>query len=718
MRVAVHDYAGHPFQVDLSRELARRGHEVLHLYSAAITTPRGALAPKQGDPSTLAVEPIQLRSAIDRDRLFSRRRLEAEHGRLVVRRLMEFEPEVVISANAPLESQRQIAAYCSRHAVGFVYWVQDLIGEAAERLLRKRLGPFGLPVARHYKRLERRLLSQADEVVVISSDFKPFVPERARVIENWAPLHELPLRARINPWSTAHGLDRTTNLVYSGTLGMKHDPGLFVRIADTASDDTRMVVVSEGSAAEWLREQARTSARDNLMVLPFQPYENLADLHASADVLVAVLEPDAGVFSVPSKVLSYLCAGRALLLVVPRENLASRIIVEAGAGVVVEPGDLTELDEAVARLLGDPTARAEMGARARAYAERTFELSSIADRFEVTLHAATAHANRRIPRGVQNASVAADTDGIGRNRTHPLAATGALSLSIIMVSYNCRDVLRRCLTSLEAHTDTVRLEVLVVDNDSRDGTAALVEREFPWVRLIRNATNEGFASATNRALASAEGEHLLLLNPDTIVPPGALQATIAELDRDPQVGMVGCKLVQPDGTFDHACKRGLPTVSSALYYALGLQRLFPRSRRFAAYTAGNLDLDTAGTVGALNGAFMLVRREAVAEVGALDERFWLYGEDLDWCLRFREHGWGIRYWPAVEVVHLKGTSGRRTRRATHAFHRSMWLYYKKHLAVSQPRIVHPIVWSGIWARFALVSVANRFRAYAPSDRTS
>ena len=170
MRVTVHDYAGHAFPVELSRELARRRHDVLHLYSSAITSPRGAVARAVDDPATFAVEPVDLETAIDRDRLVERRRLEAEHGRRVVRRLEAFGPDVVLSANAPLEAQKRIQAFCTREHVASVYWVQDLIGEAARRLLSRRK-IVGRPVARYYGRLEQRLLQAADGVVVISEDF-------------------------------------------------------------------------------------------------------------------------------------------------------------------------------------------------------------------------------------------------------------------------------------------------------------------------------------------------------------------------------------------------------------------------------------------------------------------------------------------------------------------------------------------------------------------
>jgi Glycosyl transferase family 2 len=181
-------------------------------------------------------------------------------------------------------------------------------------------------------------------------------------------------------------------------------------------------------------------------------------------------------------------------------------------------------------------------------------------------------------------------------------------LSVIVVSYNCRLPLAACLSSLEAQRDELPLEVILVDNDSRDGTAYEVASRFPWVRLVVNRGNVGFARAVNTGLRFSRGEYLLVLNPDTVAPVGSIARAVHELERHPDVGMLGCKLVRPDGSFDHACKRGFPTVRSAIYYFTGLARAFPKSARFAQYTAAHLSVDEAGPVDAVNGAFMLVRR--------------------------------------------------------------------------------------------------------------
>lgn len=311
-------------------------------------------------------------------------------------------------------------------------------------------------------------------------------------------------------------------------------------------------------------------------------------------------------------------------------------------------------------------------------------------------------------------------------QARPAAVSRASSLlSVLIVNYETRLELEDCLASIETERDSLPLEVIVVDNASSDGTMEAVRVRFPWVRLVGNSENVGFSRAVNQALALAHGDTYLLLNPDTVIPNGALSASLQRLRREPQIGMLGCKLVRPDGTFDHACKRGFPTISTALYYFLGLSRLMPRSARFAHYTAGPLDPDQTGLVDAVNGAFMLVRREAVEEVGQMDERFWLYAEDLDWCHRFWERGWKVLYWPEAEVIHIKGASAgdHRSPKLNYAFHRSIWLFYEKYHAPKHGRLTTAFVYAGIWAKYSwsvawnsLLAIVARLLGKRPASR--
>lgn len=393
MRILLHDNSGHPFQVQLARELARRGHVVRHLFNARFQTPRGSLSLQPGDPTTFEVAPIDPGKPMAKYDYFTRFRQERAYGGLLERELAAFQPDVALLSNTPPDSLLAPQRWCRRNHRGFVFWVQDIYAEAIARLAAPKLGPLGAPVVWHYRRLEAGLLRRSDQVVAITDDFRPLLKrwriDEARVstIENWAPLEELPPHARDNDFARQHGLNGRLVFMYSGTLGLKHNPGLLLGIAERYRDDpaVRVVVVSEGLGATWLAERKRESGLDNLVLLPFQPFSRMPDMLAAADVLMAILEPEAGVYSVPSKVLTYFCAGRPLLAAMPAENLAARTIAAQDAGIVVAPDDAAGFAEAASRLHDDPTIRTTLGCNARRYAEAAFDIHKITDRFEVIL---------------------------------------------------------------------------------------------------------------------------------------------------------------------------------------------------------------------------------------------------------------------------------------------------------------------------------------------
>ena len=316
-----------------------------------------------------------------------------------------------------------------------------------------------------------------------------------------------------------------------------------------------------------------------------------------------------------------------------------------------------------------------------------------------------------------------------------------LDLAIVIVNYNVCDLLRNCLTSVFASSG-VTFAVCVVDNASPDDSAAMVAREFPQVQLIRNAANMGYAAANNvglkyfgfgnqpsaissqrsaishqqSAISSQQSavshqpsavssqqstlpRYALLLNPDTVVPPDALAHMIKLMDDHPDYGVSGPKLVRLDGSLDLACRRGFPTVEVSFWRLTKLSKLFPHSRRFGRYNMTYLDPDQAAEIDAVVGAFMLVRREAIAQAGLLDEIFWMYGEDLDWAYRIKQHGWKVYYYPQVIVQHIKrassGQDNAGAARAKYEFDRAMWLFYHKHYQAGAARPVDWLVRLGL-----------------------
>lgn len=284
-----------------------------------------------------------------------------------------------------------------------------------------------------------------------------------------------------------------------------------------------------------------------------------------------------------------------------------------------------------------------------------------------------------------------------------------LDLLIVIVNYNTRDLLRDCLASIYDSKGDFSHRVCVVDNCSSDDSAAMVRQEFPQAQLIESPINGGYAYANNLGLrafgfqdsplarhpSSLVPGYALLLNADTLLPPLALQEMLDFMEAHPKTGAAGPRLVREDGSLDLACRRSFPTPKAFFYRMMGLSKLFPKSPRFGRYNLTYLDPDELTEVDSVVGAFMLVRAEAIHQVGLLDERFFMYGEDLDWAYRIRKAGWKIYYNPQVTVLHVKGASTRHSRRARYEFYRAMNIFYRKHYAATTPFWLHWLIIAGI-----------------------
>jgi GT2 family glycosyltransferase len=296
----------------------------------------------------------------------------------------------------------------------------------------------------------------------------------------------------------------------------------------------------------------------------------------------------------------------------------------------------------------------------------------------------------------------------------------------VVVSYRCGDLLRRCLTSIEEHAPTGTTS-WVVDNASNDGTVELVRERFPDVHLIVNDRNLGFAAATNAAIREGRAPYVLALNPDAELRAGTLDVLLELMRERPEVGIAGCRLERADGSFDHASRRSFPTVLGALGHLSGVGRR-ASGGPLAQYRAPAVG---RGPVDAVSGALMLLRREALVEVGLFDERYWMYMEDLDLTYRFKEAGWTTWYEPSVTALHVKHGASGKTRGIvlTVAFYRGMARFVLAHPSAVPNRATRLVVLAGIACVGALattraavrsaVEVARRHRgakAVVPSER--
>jgi colanic acid biosynthesis glycosyl transferase WcaI len=386
VRLFVHDYCGHPFPLQLSRWLASRGHTVLHCFSKDIESPRGDFAKST---TGLTIEALGGDQPLAKYDIVRRTLQERKYGVLVASRLEEFRPDVVVSANAPPQIQSALRKAASRCGAAFVYWLQDIYTVMLDQILATKL-PFGRRLVSPWvESYEFRVIAQSDAVIVISKEFaarcvRASVPEWKLFLQpNWAPLEEISPTEPNNDWAVQNNLAGKFVFLFSGTLGIKHNPRLLSRLAEAmrSRDDVIVAVVSQGVGRRWLEEEKRSKDLSNLRLFDFQPFEVLPQVLGSASVLTAILEEFAGEGSVPSKILSYLCARRPLLTAFPPRNLASRIISESGAGLLVAHDDVDGFVAGATSFLESRELRQQCASAGRRYAEENFDIDKIGARF-------------------------------------------------------------------------------------------------------------------------------------------------------------------------------------------------------------------------------------------------------------------------------------------------------------------------------------------------
>ncbi len=287
-----------------------------------------------------------------------------------------------------------------------------------------------------------------------------------------------------------------------------------------------------------------------------------------------------------------------------------------------------------------------------------------------------------------------------------------MDLSVIIVNYNTKELLKKCLSSVFASKTGYKLEVVVSDNGSKDGSVEMVRQEFsayakasadkPQVKLIENGANLGFSKGNNVALKQALGRYCLLLNSDTEIKSDTLDLSVKYLDQHPDVGIMGCKVLLPDGRLDLACRRKFPNPWNSFLRLFGL-------KKFSDYNIST-PIDEETEVDSVMGAYLMIRKAAMDKVGLLDEEYFMYGEDLDWCWRVKEAGYKVMYYPAATIAHYKYGSVQSVPFKTILMaHEAMKIFYRKHYAKKNNPFFNGLVYLGINLRMYLVLLRNLFR---------
>lgn len=288
-------------------------------------------------------------------------------------------------------------------------------------------------------------------------------------------------------------------------------------------------------------------------------------------------------------------------------------------------------------------------------------------------------------------------------------------LSIIIVNYRTYQLTKQTIESVINREHPFSYNIYVVDNASADGSLEKLEEDFQdevedgLVEFIANPENRGFSHANNQAITLSSSQYVLLLNSDTVVQGDCLEKCLDYMAGDKEIGALGCKILLPDGKLDKACRRSFPTPTVSFYRMTGLSLLFPRSKRFGRYNLSYLDENGTYEVDSLSGAFMLVRREAIDDVGLLDEDFFMYGEDIDWCYRIKEVGWKVVYYGDANITHYKGGSGRQSK-ALYEFYNAMGLFYNKHYRDEHNILVTIFIYTGIWSVYLSKQALNFFKS--------
>ena len=307
-KILIHDYAGHPFQIDLSRQLSKK-YDVLHCYNASNTTPQGKTKKTKNDLKSFNIAPITLSSKIDKNSLFKRWYQEVRYGIKLIKTIKEYSPDIIISTNTPLDAQFIIFIYSKFKKIKFIFWLQDMIAFTASVILKKRIKFLGSLVGLYFLFLEKNIAKFSDITIVTMDSHISILEkwgvkkEKISLIHNWACLEDYPIMKKNNEWSKKHNYSNKFIFMWTGTMGMKHSPDLFIDLSEKFKNnlDIQIVVVSESQGADWLKEQKEKLNIKNMDILPYQDFKDVPNMMAASDCLICIVGNDVADAAIPSK---------------------------------------------------------------------------------------------------------------------------------------------------------------------------------------------------------------------------------------------------------------------------------------------------------------------------------------------------------------------------------------------------------------------------------
>lgn len=378
MKVVLHDYGGYPFIFDISSQMSQKGIKVYHIYSSSSGSPNGSF------PQNKNLEVIDLSlnlPKVKKNSFIKRFIQEYQYGKIASKKIIEINPDIVLSSNTPLLAQIQLIKSCKKNNIYVIHWLQDLLSLAAKNVIKKKNKYLGELIGYFFFKIEKKCLMLSDEVISISKSFNSIIEgwgiESKKIVlfENWAQINEIPLVSKDNVFSEKYSLKNSFNIIYTGTLGMKQNPEVLLDMAKyyhISNAIVKIIVVASGEGLNYLEKQVKQLNLNNLICLPLQPYKDLPTVLGSSDLLIATLNEDAGDYCVPSKVLTYYCAGKASLLIMPTDNQAAKFTLENNFGLVFPPNNLKVMFKELDFYINNPESLNKKGVKARMFAIQNF----------------------------------------------------------------------------------------------------------------------------------------------------------------------------------------------------------------------------------------------------------------------------------------------------------------------------------------------------------